>query len=491
MLLTFWNKSLAWIKAHTLGWYLLLAAIVIPVYARTMLPGLAFWGDSAKFQFIGKVLGTPHQPGYPLYVLSNYLFIHAVPLGTIALRVNLLSAVYAIAALLVLLNLLLLLGLRPWVAFVTTLSFAFMYSAWLYAIIPEVYSLNLLFLVIVINLLVRWSKTRRERYFYLACLVYGLSFGNHQVMIALLPSFFYWVWVTDRKAFVDPKKILWVIGCVLLGLATYLYIPWRTNDPTTAYLELDTQNWLEFIRHPGTGIAFGLGWAEILRERVPEAAGIVWKNLSWLILPAIFGIFQTKDRRLNVFLLLLLATNLLIVLQLDIPEADGMYLPAFLAAVIFLGYALEWAAGRLSQHPQLAWALAIVPLFFLWMNFSTVDQSKHTLHDQVIRLVLRAARRDALIIADDYENAEYLWYYLLGEDLQRRNLFALPDYLITAEEVRQYLAGESTPYLELQRQYLPAGLRVYVMASIADEFADSELKLRENGSKYLREIILP
>jgi len=478
-------------KQHHLFWYLLLAGFVLAVYAQTILPGLASWGDSAKFQFIGKVLGTPHQPGYPLYVLINYLFIHVVPIGSIALRVNLLSAVFALAALLVFLNLLLVLKLRPWVAFITALSFAFMYSTWLYAIIPEVYSLNLLFLVVVINLLIRWGQTRGERYFYLACLVYGLSFGNHQVMIALLPSFIFWVWVTDRRSFLEPRKILWVIGCVLLGLATYLYIPWRTNDPATAYLELNTQAWLDYLRHPGTGIAFRLGLADILRQRLPVAAGIVWKNISWLLLPAIFGIFVTKNRRLNIFLLLLLVTDLLVVMQLDIPEADGMYLPAFLVMAIFLGFALEWLAGQLGKNPRLAWGLAIVPIFFLWLNYARIDQSEHSLHDQRTKLILRAAGRDALIIADDYENAEYLWYYLLGENLQRRNLFALPDYSITAEQVRQYLAGESTPYLKLQRRDLPPGLRVYVMASAADEFMDDELVLRKSGSKYLLEVILP
>jgi hypothetical protein len=168
-----------------------------------------------------------------------------------------------------------------------------------------------------------------------------------------------------------------------------------------------------------------------------------------------------------------------------------MYLPAFLVMAIFLGFALEWLAGQLGKYPRLAWGLAILPIFFLWLNFAKIDQSDHNLHDQRTKLILRAAGRDALIVADDYENAEYLWYYLLGENLQRRNLFALPDYSITAEQVRQYLSGEATPYLKLQRRDLPPGLRVYVMASAADEFVDNELALRESGSKYLLEVILP
>lgn len=485
------NALRNWAYQNHVGWYLLLLGIVLPVYIMTILPGLAFWGDSAKFQYIGKVLGTPHQPGYPLYTLLNFLFIHIIPKGTLAFRVNLLSTCYMIGALSVFLNLLLSLYKRPWVAFITVLSFAFTYSAWLYALIPEVYSLNLLFMVSVINLIVRWRQTRRARFFYIACLVYAISFGNHQVMIALLPSFTYMVWMTDRKVFLDPRKIAWVFGCVLLGLAQYLYIPWRTSDPSTAYLEFDTNGLLSYISNPGAQIAFRLSLPEIMAERVPAASRIIWNNYFLLILVAVFGIFQSKDRRLNTFLLLLLATNLLLVIQLDIPEADGMYLPAFLVLAIFLGYALEWIADRLHAKPMLAWGLVMIPAIIFWCNYSKVDQSQHTLHALITEKILSTVDRDAVIIADNYEYAQYLWYYLLGEDKQQQSIFALPDYAVTPAQIAQYLEGEQSLYIHQQRRFVPLGLRAYVMSNIADKFMNSNLAFSETESKYLLELRLP
>ena len=71
-----------------------LASIVAGgVYLATMFPGLAAIGDTPKFQFVGAVLGTPHPPGYPVYMLLLWAFAQ-LPFGTLAYRANLLSVVF-------------------------------------------------------------------------------------------------------------------------------------------------------------------------------------------------------------------------------------------------------------------------------------------------------------------------------------------------------------------------------------------------------------
>ena len=47
-------------------------AAALVVYGRTLAPGLIALLDTPMFQFIGRVLGVPHNPGYPLYVLLTY-----------------------------------------------------------------------------------------------------------------------------------------------------------------------------------------------------------------------------------------------------------------------------------------------------------------------------------------------------------------------------------------------------------------------------------
>jgi hypothetical protein len=194
---------------------------------------------------------------------------------------------------------------------------------------------------------------------------------------------------------------------------------------------------------------------------------------------------------LNIFLLLFLVTNLIFVIQLDIPEAEGMYLPAFLVIAIFCGYALEWVVGRLAHKPKLAWGLILIPCILLLTNYPKVDQSQHTLHARIAEKILSTAGKEAVIIADDYEYAEYLWYYLLGEEMQQRNLFALPDYAVTPEDILGYLRGEQPLYIHQLRRTVPAGLRVFVMSTVAPGFEQGNLTFEETESKHLLQITLP
>lgn len=62
------------------------------LYLPTLAPGLLY-GDSAELQTLAQTLGLTHPTGYPVYVLIARLFVALVPLGSIAYRVNLLSAV--------------------------------------------------------------------------------------------------------------------------------------------------------------------------------------------------------------------------------------------------------------------------------------------------------------------------------------------------------------------------------------------------------------
>jgi len=45
-------------------------AAALVLYAVTLAPGLIAIEDTPKFQFVGKILGTAHPPGYPFYVVG-------------------------------------------------------------------------------------------------------------------------------------------------------------------------------------------------------------------------------------------------------------------------------------------------------------------------------------------------------------------------------------------------------------------------------------
>ena len=199
------NARLPWLVPSGL-----VVLILGGVYVVTLMPGVGYSGDTAKFQFLGKVLGTPHATGYPTYLLLNHLFVSVFPLGSLAYKANLLSAVFTVAASVVLLQTLRALGIPSLIAAVTTVTFGLTATAWLHSLVAEVYSLHLLFVALVIFFFLRWTQTRADRYFLVAWACYGLSFGNHLTTVTLLPAIIYVMWATDRKVFRDPRKLLWI-----------------------------------------------------------------------------------------------------------------------------------------------------------------------------------------------------------------------------------------------------------------------------------------
>src|SRR5688500_17569623 len=94
------GRLAAGIRRHPVVYGLgsLLVAALGASYVATLLPGVGYSGDTAEFQFAGKVLGTTHPTGYPTYLVLNHLFVRLWPFGTVAYKANLLSAVFCVTA---------------------------------------------------------------------------------------------------------------------------------------------------------------------------------------------------------------------------------------------------------------------------------------------------------------------------------------------------------------------------------------------------------
>src|SRR5262245_8209728 len=73
-------------------WAVGIGIVTLTFYVLTLRPDFGGPEASPKFQFVGYVLGTAHSPGYPLYTLLTYFSSH-LPIGNIAYRANLFSAV--------------------------------------------------------------------------------------------------------------------------------------------------------------------------------------------------------------------------------------------------------------------------------------------------------------------------------------------------------------------------------------------------------------
>jgi hypothetical protein len=68
------------------------SAGILALYVATLGPSTAQW-DTSEYIAVAHVLGLPHPPGNPLFVLLGKVFTLLPIAPTIAMRVNLLAAV--------------------------------------------------------------------------------------------------------------------------------------------------------------------------------------------------------------------------------------------------------------------------------------------------------------------------------------------------------------------------------------------------------------
>lgn len=201
--------------------------LCLAVYVLTLAPGV-LGGDSGELQYIPYILGVAHPTGYPLYTLLGWLWAHVVVVGDVAYRMNLLSAALGALTAAVLYLIVYHLTSRHAPALLAAVLFAFSPTFWMQAIVAEVYTLNTVFVVLVIYLLLRWEAARQsDRDLLLAAFVYGLSLTHHRVIIILLPALALFVWLTERKVFTNARLLLKIAALGFSPLLLYLYAPLR------------------------------------------------------------------------------------------------------------------------------------------------------------------------------------------------------------------------------------------------------------------------
>ena len=135
--------------------------LALAVYVATLMPGQAFddWGEA---QTVPHVLGVAHPTGYPTYILAAWLF-ELMPLGSVAWRANLLSAVCVAIALGALTAIGQRLGVRPWLAALAALATGAVATFWTSAVVAEVNPLHLALMALLIHRSLVWSDEGRAR----------------------------------------------------------------------------------------------------------------------------------------------------------------------------------------------------------------------------------------------------------------------------------------------------------------------------------------
>ena len=220
----------------------------LALYLKTMAPSVSFW-DTGEFIASSYILGVPHPPGAPLYIIIGRLFT-MLPIGDVAWRVVLMSVVTS--------------ALAIWCTYLTTaalvrrvlggealksfgdsrdisvivgsavaaLSLAFSYTFWFNATEAEVYGYSILLVASGVWLIIYWDGTQHgasnDRWLFLLAYLFGLGAGIHLLCLLTIPSLLVLAWFADHKL----RRL--VLICVGLGLEGLFILTALADHPESA-----------------------------------------------------------------------------------------------------------------------------------------------------------------------------------------------------------------------------------------------------------------
>ncbi len=214
-------------------------ALTLAVYLATMGPTMDFW-DCGEFITASHIVGVPHQPGTPLYILMGRVFDVlvgspdiAAPAYRTAWALNFMSAFFSALAVTFVFLLIRELARRAdpdskWLpeigGVVGALFLAFSETYWNNAIEAEVYGLSAFMLSVLSWLAVKWYDFRdrpsSDQILYLMIYLLGLGVGFHLGSVLVYPGVFLLVLLASRRQLPVFDLVLMSMGLFVFLLST-------------------------------------------------------------------------------------------------------------------------------------------------------------------------------------------------------------------------------------------------------------------------------
>ncbi|XP_042655114.1 transmembrane protein 260 isoform X2 [Tyto alba] len=408
-----------------------LGAAVAALYTATLPPALP-GGDAGELITAAYELGVAHPPGYPLFTLLAKVATGLLPLGSPAYRVNLLCGLLGAAAASLLFYTVFRLSGSYAGGILAAGVFSFSRLTWQWSIAAEVFSLNNLFVGLLMALTVHFEEAstakERSKISKLGAFCCGLSLCNQHTIVLYIACIVPWILSQlFRKTELSLGHLLKLGLCFLAGLLPYLYLPassylnrarWTWGDQTTFRGFLT-----HFLREEyGT---FNLAKSETgssMREMLVFQLAHTKSELSLPVLAlalvaCVSTALPTKQQKSLVIwlfagmlclysLFFAWRANLDITkpLFLGVVERFWLQSSAVVAVLAGLGLATLPSAGSAVLEgsrvlPWLEWlsALALVTSQ-VWANYSTCDQSNNYVVDKFARNLLSSMPVGAVIL---------------------------------------------------------------------------------------------
>ena len=389
---------------------------ILSIYLLTLCPTIGF-RDSGDMVSASYVLGVSHPSGFPLYMLLGKAFSF-IPAGCIAVRYNLMSALFAaLAALFVYFSVKKITGSRMLGA-VSAFLLAFSVTFWSYAVFAEKYSLYAFFAAALLYLAIVLNKKTIPLFAF----VLGLGLAHHLSLIVFILPFLYLVW-RERYAFKHWWKPLLAF---LIPLMLYAYLPLSAvSDTPLKWSAPDTL--VKFLDHLSAKeyryAMFSVEKVNFLKRLVTQLGDNFANEFTWAgYLAALIGLFYLYRAKFKVFVFMagVLICNALIFINYNIVDPQNIatyYFSSFVVFAACIGMGIQQLAlwlGKKYGNYALA-GFGFLALSFLPGNFKTADLSSYTADRDFGRNILRSIEENSLVITNGDLPIFSLWYCKYGD----------------------------------------------------------------------------
>ncbi|XP_069712931.1 protein O-mannosyl-transferase TMEM260 isoform X3 [Phaenicophaeus curvirostris] len=348
-----------------------LGAAAAALYAATLPPALP-GGDAGELITAAYELGVAHPPGYPLFTLLAKLATGLLPVGSPAYRVHLLCSLVGAAAASLLFYTVCRLSGSYAGGILAAGVFSFSRLTWQWSITAEVFSLNNLFVGLLMALITHFEEAstakERSKISKLGAFCCGLSLCNQHTIVLYI-------------ACIVP----WVLARLFRKAAKS-----ETGSSMREMLAFQLSQMKSELTLPILALALVACVSAALPTK-QQKSSVIWLFAGMLCVYSIFFAWRAN-------------LDITKPLFLGVVERFWLQSNAVVAVLAGLGLAVLTSVGSTVLEgsrvlPWLEWlsALALV-LSQIWVNYSTCDQSNNYVVDKFARNLLSSMPMGAVIL---------------------------------------------------------------------------------------------
>lgn len=433
------------IKARFILTYVFFQIFYLIFQTSTIYGGDA--GDLVTTSYVG---GIAHPPGFPLYSLLGYI-VHFIPYSSPAWRVALLSSIAISVALTLLTYFLYRITRSFWIGILSAATLGSTYVIWLYSIVPEVFMLNVMFLLLLLVLGYSFSLKPSKKLFYSIGIITGIAISHHPIIVFALPSILLlmfiqqdWVLKLSIKTKFAGLAVLiffWLLPYAWAYYAAYSLAPLSWSDP------INIENMIHLItRNQYGSFQSGINYAQTIQSRLlqfPALLEFYIQDFSILgLIFALLGLGYTLKRHRNIGISLLTGfiltgplyffyASYFLRTPFQIATAERFLTQSYVFMSIFIGLGffavIEIVKKNLHTEPQkklhsllmygILGVFLLLPLGFFISNYPKLSILKNdrTAENLGIDLLDSTEKNSILFLRADHPvfNTQYV-YYALG-----------------------------------------------------------------------------